>query len=177
MPHAIVLNPNQSQVNQALQRGIDFAQQHRPPNELYAHFGATNKFEPHGFLVTKTSGLAVMSSHYALRGEKPSVQDIQRILNEDTLQVIVNVYGDSSDFARDSYLIIKQDQQIVKPHRIRFDARARQVSHDYRGPVYQAKIVALFPYGSFNPTILTTLLVYPGIGGEIQFTLDLLKIP
>ena len=143
---AILPNPEHKQVDQALKRGMDFAQQHRPPNELYWHFGSTENFEPHGFLVTKISGLAVMAGHYALRGEQPTDQDIQQVLVEDTLQVVVTVFGNSPDFARESYLLMKQGPQVVKPNRIRFDARAREAWHVQGAPLYQAKIVGLFPY-------------------------------
>ena len=123
--HAILQHPDKKQVDHAVKRGIDFAQQHRPPNELYWHFGSTEKFEPQGFLVTKVSGLAVMSGHYALRGEQPTDQDIQRVLGEDALQVVVTVFGNTPDFARESLLIRKQEDQMIKPDRIRFDARDR----------------------------------------------------
>ncbi len=174
---AILKHPEQDQVEQALKRGIDFAQQHRPPNELYWHFGSTGKFEPHGFLVTKISGLAVMAGHYALRGEQPTDQDIQRVLTEDALQVVVTVFGNSPGFAQDSYLLIKQGKQVVKPNRIRFDARARTVVHNQGVPVYRAKIVGLFPYQTIKSESHTILLVFPGVGGEIRFELDLSTIP
>jgi len=125
--HAILKHPDKKQVEQALERGVVFAREHRPPNELYWHFGSTKKFEPQGFLVTKISGLAVMSGHYALRGEQPTDQDIQQVLGEGALQVVVTVFGNSSDFAQDSYLLLKQDDRMIKPDRIRFDARARAV--------------------------------------------------
>lgn len=174
---AILSDPDHKQVEQALKRGMDFAQQHRPPNELYWHFGSHEKFQPHGFLVTKVSGLAVMSSHYALRGEQPTDQAIQQVTAEDALQVVVTIFGDSPDFARESYLLIKQGEQVVKPERIRFDARAREVGQDQRGPVFRAKIVGLFPYGSFEPEAWATLLVFPGSGGEMRFDIDLSTIP
>ena len=72
---------------------------------------------------------------------------------------------------------MKQGQQIVKPDRIRFDARAREAGHDHGIPVYRAKIVGLFPYGTFEPESPTTLLVFPGVGGEIRFEVNLLAIP
>ena len=175
--HAILQHPDKKQVDHAVKRGIDFAQQHRPPNELYWHFGSTEKFEPQGFLVTKVSGLAVMAGHYALRGEQPTDQDIQRVLGEDALQVVVTVFGNTPDFARDSYLLLKQDDQMIKPDRIRFDARARVVGHDQGDSVFRAKIVGLFPYGTFEPESHATLLVFPGAGGEIRFDLDFSTIP
>ena len=175
--YGILPHPDKKQVDQAMKRGIDFAQQHRPPNELYWHFGSTKKFEPQGFLVTKVSGLAVMSGHYALRGEQPTDQDIQRVLGEDALQVVVTVFGSTPGFARDSYLLLKQGKQIIKPDRIRFDAHARPVGHDQGDRFFRAKIVGLFPYGTFDPNSHATLLVFPGAGGEIRFDLDLSTIP
>jgi hypothetical protein len=174
---ALFQHPDRNQVEHALKRGMDFAQQHRPPNELYWHFGSTEKFESHGFLVTKISGLAVMAGHYALRGEQPTDQNIQQVLAEEALQVVVTVFGDSPGFARDSYLLMKQGQQVVKPDRIRFDARAREAGHDQGISMYRAKIVGLFPYGTFKPEAATTLLVFPGAGGVIRFELDLSTIP
>ena len=175
--HAIHQHPDKKQVEQALKRGVVFAREHRPPNELYWHFGSTEKLQPHGFMVTKTSGLAVMAAHYALRGEEPTEQDIQRVLAEDSLQVVVTVFGDSPGFARDSYLLMKQGQDMVKPDRIRFDARAREVRRDQGAQIFRAKIVGIFPYTSIKAELPTTLLVFPGDGGEIFFELDLSTIP
>ncbi len=110
---ALLKNLTSKQVQEALKRGADFAEQRRPPNELYWHFGSTEKFAPYGFMVTKVSGLAVMSCHYALRGERPTDQDIQRILEEDMLQVVVIIFGDSFSFARESYLLFQQNGQMV----------------------------------------------------------------
>lgn len=175
--YAIFQDLPSNQVDRALKRGVDFAQQHRPPNELYWHFGAIQKFEPRGFLVTKVSGLSVMAAHYALRGEQPTVQDIQQVLTEEALQVVVTVYGNSPRFAQDSYLLMKQGQHVIKPDRIRFDARAREAGFEHGSPVYQAKIIGFFPYSLFKESALTTLLVFPGAGGEIRFELDFSKIP
>ena len=72
---------------------------------------------------------------------------------------------------------MKQGPQGVKPNRIRFDARAREVGHIQGAPVYRAKIVGLFPYGRFKPEASTSLLVFPGVGGEMRFELDLSTIP
>ena len=174
---AVQTNPDRNQIEQAVRQGIDFAQQHRPPNELYWHFGSHDHFEPHGFLVTKLSGLAVMASHYGLRGEQPTEQDIQRIVSEKDMQVVVTVFGDSPDFAWESYLLMKQNTKVVKPERIRFDAQARMVAQDQRGGVYEAKIVGLFPYSWFDPMSHTILAVFPGSGGEITFEVDFSAIP
>ena len=89
----------------------------------------------------------------------------------------MTVFGNTPGFARDSYLLFKQDDQMIKPERIRFDARARSVGHDQRAPIFRAKIVGVFPYGTLDPESHATLLVFPGEGGEIKFDLDLSTIP
>jgi hypothetical protein len=174
---AILQNPDSHQVAQALNRGKESAREHHPPNELYWNFGSTEQFEPHGFLVTKLTALAVMSGHFALRGEQPTDQDIQRVLEEDVLQVVVKVFGHSPGFARESYLLIQQGNQLVKPDRIRFDARAQAVGHTQGRPVFRAKIVGEFSYKSLDLEGQTTLLVFPGVGGEMTFDLDFPAIP
>lgn len=174
---AILQNPDRHQVEQALNRGKESARKHRPPNELYWNFGSTIPFEPHGFLVSKLSALAVMSGHYALRGEEPTGQDIQRVLGDDVLQVVVKVFGHSPGFARDSYVLIRQGNQLVKPDRIRFDARAQPVGQHQGRPIFRAKIVSEFSYNSIDLEGQTTLLVFPGEGGEVPFDLDFSAIP
>lgn len=174
---AILQNPDRHQVEQALNLGKESAREHHPPNELYWHFGSTKPFEPHGFLATKVAALAVMSGHYALRGEQPTDQDIQRVLEEKVLQVVVKIFGHSRGFARDSYLLIQQGNQLVKPDRIRFDARAQAVGQDQGGPIFRAKIVGEFSYNGIDLDSQTTLLVFPGAGGEMTFDLDFQAIP
>lgn len=127
--------------------------------------------------MTKLGGVAVMSSHFALRGERPSPQDIERIVGEADLQVVVTVYGPSPAFARESYLLFKQGERIIKPTRIRADGRAVSVEGGMEGGTFRAKIVASFVYGSFDPQGETLISVFPGTGGEVNFLLDFSGIP
>ena len=174
---AIFPHPVERQVKEALERGQESARQHQPPNLLYWPFGPLEGFHPHGFLMTKLSGLAVMSSHFALRGEQPSPRDIQRVLNEDELQVVVIVFGNSPRFATDSYLLLKQEDRVIKPDWIRFDARAEPINQDQGKAVFRAKIVGGFSYGTFDPELPTSLMVFPGSGGQIMFSLNFSEIP
>ncbi len=174
---AILENPDRGQVEEALSRGKESGRNHHPPNEWYWHFGSTKPFEPHGFLVTTISALAVMSGHFALRGEEPTDQDLQRVLGENVLQVVVKVFGHSPGFARDSYVLIQQGNRLVKPDRIRFDARAQAVGEHQGRPIFRAKIIGVFLYNSIDLEGRTTLLVFPGSGGEMTFELDFSAIP
>lgn len=174
---AIVSSPSPSQIEEALKRGEDLAQQREPPVTLYASFGTPETMNPHGFVMTKLSGVAVMAGHFALRGERPSRQDVERILSEEELQVVVTVFGDSPIFARDSYLLLKQGDRLIKPTRIRADGRATPVGPLATQPAFRAKIVASFAYDSFAPDAETIVAVFPGVGGEVNFILNFSSIP
>ncbi len=175
---AIVPYPSQSQILEAVEKGQEGARNRNPPNTLYWRFGSLEEnFQPHGFLMTKLSGIAVMAGHFALRGEQPTSQDIQRVLDEKVLQVVVMIFGDTPTFARDSYLLLKQGNRLIKPDRIRFDARASPISQRQGEPVFRAKIVASFVYGAFDLEAPTTIKVFPGAGGEMTFDLDFSAIP
>ena len=175
----IVLHPSESQILEAIKNGQEGARSRTPPNMLYWHFGISSEDAPHahGFLMTKLNGIAVMSSHFALRGEGLASQDIQRILDEKSLQVVVLIFGDTPSFAKDSYLLLKQGDRLIKPDRIRFDARATLLSPIQGPPMYRAKIVASFNYDVFDVLAQTTVKVFPGTGGEVTFDLDFASIP
>lgn len=174
---AIVVNPNDSQIREALDRGQEAAKAKIPPNKLYWHFGQSGKQKPQGFVMSKLNGLTVLSTHFALRSEHPTEQDIKRILGTSELQVSVTLFGSSPQFALDSYLVLKQGNRLIKPTRVRADARAARSSTWPASPAYRAKIVASFPYDTFDPVSSTTIVVFPGEGGEIVFELDFSTIP
>lgn len=175
---AIVHHPSQAQILEAIEKGQEGARSRNPPNILYWRFGSSDEdFQPQGFLMTKLSGIAVMSGHFALRGEQPSSKEIQQALDEEALQVVVMIFGDSPTFAMDSYLLLKQGNRLIKPDRIRFDARASLISHRHGKPVFRAKIVSSFVYGTFDLEAPTTIKVFPGAGGEVTFDLNFSAIP
>lgn len=107
--------------------------------------------------MTKLNGISVLSSHSALRGEYPASEDIQRALDEEVLQVIVVIFGDSPTLAKDSYLLLKQGKRLMKPDRIRFDARASPISPGQGPSMLRAKIVASFNYDAFDVLAQTTI--------------------
>lgn len=127
--------------------------------------------------MTKLNGIAVLSSHFALRGESPAPENIQRVLDKETLQVVVVIFGVSPTFAKDSYLLLKQGSRLIRPDRIRFDARASPISPGQGPFTFRAKIVASFHYDAFDAQAQTTIKVFPGAGGEVIFDLDFAAIP
>ncbi len=85
---SIVQHPSDRQIEEAMENGREGARNKKPPTELYYRFGSLeDDAQPYGFLMTRLSGIAVLSAHFFLRGEQPTSQDIQRILMEEGLQV------------------------------------------------------------------------------------------
>ena len=178
---AIELHPSAQQVATALERGQTAATARTPPVELYSWFGPprddANEFRPRGFLMTKLSGLAVLSAHFALRAQQPNDQEIRRILDDQYLQVSVTLYGDRRNFAQNTFVMLVQGDRKIMPERIRADDTADRTSAWPKSPAYRAKVVASFTYGDFDPLAKTQLSVFPRTGGEISFDLDFAAIP
>jgi hypothetical protein len=178
---AIELRPSAEQIATALERGRAAAVTRTPPVELYSWFGPpnepANEFRPRGFLMTKLSGLAVLSAHFALRAQQPNEQEVRRIVDEQYLQASVTLYGDRRDFAQSTFVMLVQGGRKIMPVRIRADETADRTSAWPKSPAYRAKVVASFTYGDFDPLAKTQLLVFPRTGGEISFDLDFAAIP
>lgn len=173
---AIEIEPTRMHIDAALEHGRSAARDRIPPDRLYAWFGSSQDLEPRGFLMTKIIGLRVMAAHFALRGEHPSESEIRSILNEPALLVSATLYGDHSTFAVDSYMLLVQRQQIIKPTKVRFDGRANRTSVWPASPRYQAKIVASFAYAEIDPRAQTRISVFPASGGELSFDVDFATI-
>lgn len=174
---AIELRPEQKQIEEAIRQGQAAAESRIAPDQLYYWFGNREKFEVHGFLMSKIHGVTVMSAHFALRGKSPSNEEIVRILNDEALLVSIIIFGDTPTFAADSYIVLKQEDRLVKPVRVRFDAVAKRTKRWPAVPRYRAKVVAYFRYRDFDPVAHTVITVFPGEGGEASFNLNFSTIP
>ncbi len=178
---AIELHPSSAQIATELERGRAAATVRTPPVELYSWFGPpndpANEFRPRGFLMTKLSGLAVLSAHFALRAQQPNEQELRRILDDQYLQVSVTLYGDRRNFAQNTFVMLVQGDRKIMPARIRADDMADRTSAWPKSPAYRAKVVASFTYGDFDPLAKTQLSVFPRTGGELSFDLDFASIP
>ena len=173
---AIQVHPTPAQVRTALEQGKEAAASRLPPDRLYDWFGPAAELAAHGFLLTKLGGVRVMSAHFALRAATPSAEEIQRILDSETLLVTVVLFGDRPDFALDSYVLLVQGEQTIAPTQVRYDGRASRSAAWPDQPAYRAKVVASVPYGDMDPSALTRIAVFPGAGGEVSFDLDLSTI-
>lgn len=173
---AVDAQPTSEQIRAALARGKEAARQHRPPDIFYTRFGATNELGPSGFLLTKLGSLAVMASHMALRGLEPTQYDITQVIEAPTMLVSVVIFGDVPSFARDSYMVLEQGAQTIKPVTVRFDGLADRSASWPDQPRFKAKVVASFNYADFDQAAKTTITVFPTQGGAVRFSLDFAQI-
>lgn len=174
---AIEVSPTTVQVEQAVAEGLWAAKDRVLPNRLYAWFGSDRELHPKGFLMTKMNGLIVMASHFGLRGETPSETEIRRILAEETMLVSVTIFGETSKFADNSYIVLKQGEKLVKPLKVRFDGVAQRTKVWPKAPRYKAKVIGSFQYDAFNPNAKTTIMVFPSQGDEVSFEVEFSNIP
>jgi len=173
---AIDVRPTPDQIQAALDRGKDAAEQRRPPDALYERFGATDELHPSGFLVTKMASLSVMATHMALRGLEPSEADVTQVLEGNTMLISTVIFGEAPNFAVDSYMVMDQGGKMVKPVTVRFDGQANRSAAWPESPRFKAKVLASFNYADFDPLAKTTITVFPAAGGEATFTLNFSEI-
>ena len=173
---AIEVQPAQTQVQLALDRGKEAAVYRQAPETFYARFGDGDDLHPGGFLVTKLGGLSVMATHMALRGLEPSADDIAQVTDAPTMLVSTVILGESPSFAVNSYIVLDQGGRIVKPVTVRFDGQAGRSSVWPKSPQFRAKVVATFRYADFDPNAQTTIIVFPATGGEVRFSLNFAEI-
>ncbi len=173
---AIELRLTRAKIERALEQGRVAGAERIPPDRLYAWFGSTEELAPRGFLMTKTVGLTVMATHFALRADTPSQAEIDRILADSSLLISVVIFGDRPDFAVDSYMVLTQGERTITPAKVRFDGRAGRSTAWPDSPAYRAKVVASVPYARLDPLAKTRISVFPGAGGEVSFELDFARI-
>ena len=170
--HAIEVHPTAQQIQTAIDQGNEAAKKGRPPDSFYVRFGVSDEVHPKGFLITKIGALSVMATHMARRGLRPSETDVTQILESQTMVVSTVIFGNTPDFAVDSYIVLEQGERVIKPLTVRFDAKADRSVVWPKSPRFKAKVVASFRYADFDPKIRTTIAVYPATGGESNFPMN-----
>ena len=173
---AIDSTPSQDEIRAALDRGVEAAKEHRPPDAFYTRFGATDELHPSGFLITKLAALSVMATHMGLRGVEPTEADVAQALDGKTMLVSATIFGNVPNFAVDSYMVLDQAGKTIKPVNVRFDGQASRSAAWPEPPRFKAKVVASFAYADFDPAASTTITIFPANGGEVTFPLDFSQI-
>jgi hypothetical protein len=170
------VHPTAQQIQAALDQGITAAQKQMSPDSFYVRFGAVDEVQPKGFLITKIGALSVMATHMALRGLQPSEADVTQVLEDNTMLISTVIFGDTPNFAVDSYMVLNQGGKTIQPVMVRFDAQANRSVVWPKSPRFKAKVVASFNYADFDPKTKTSITVYPGTGGEWSVSIDFSEI-
>ena len=174
--HAIDVHPTAEQIQTALDQGKEAAQRGRPPDSFYVRFGVTDEVQPKGFLITKIGALSVMATHMALRGLQPIKADVTQVLEGKTMLISTVIFGNTPNFAVDSYMVLDQGGKTIKPVMVRFDAQANRSVVWPERPRFKAKVVASFNFADFDPNAKTTITVYPANGEESSFSVEFSEI-
>lgn len=176
LPHvsayAIDVHPTVEQIQTALDQGKKAAQKRMSPDSFYVRFGVTDEVQPKGFLITKIGALSVMATHTALRGLQPSNADVTQVLEGKTMFISTVIFGNTPNFAVDSYMVLDQGGKTIKPVMVRFDAQATRSVVWPKSPRFKAKVVASFNYADFDPKAQTTITVYSATEGESSFSIN-----
>jgi hypothetical protein len=172
LAYAIDAHPTAQQIQAALAQGKEAAQKGRSPDSFYVRFGVADEVQPKGFLITKIGALSVMATHMILRGIQPSEADVTQVLEDSTMLISTVIFGNSPNFAVNSYLVLNQEKKTIKPVMVRFDAQANRSVVWPKSPRFKAKVVASFNYADFDSNAKTSITVYPGTGGESSFSID-----
>jgi hypothetical protein len=117
-----------------------------------------------------------MATHMALRGLEPSEADVTQVLEGNTMLVSIVIFGNTPNFAVDSYMVLNQGGKTIKPVTVRFDAQANRSVVWPKSPQFKAKVVASFNYGDFDPRAKTAITVFPGTGGESTFSINFSEV-
>jgi hypothetical protein len=180
LPHvsayAIEVHPTEEQIHTALDQGKKAGQMQKSPDSFYVRFGVTDEVQPKGFLITKISALSVMATHMALRGAAPSEADVTQVLEGKTMLISTVIFGNTPNFAVNSYMVLDQGGKTIKPVTVRFDAQGNRSVVWPMNPRFKAKVVASFDYADFDPKAETTISVYPMTGGASSFTINFSEI-
>jgi hypothetical protein len=173
---SIELHPTAKQIQTAIDQGKEAAQEGKSPDSFYVRFGVSDAVTPRGFLITKLGALSVMATHMALRGLQPSETDVRQVLEAQTMLVSTVIFGNTPNFAVDSYMVLEQGGKVIKPVTVRFDAQAERSARWPKAPKFKAKVVASFNYRDFAPMVETVITVYPATGGEASFPMKFVEI-
>lgn len=99
-------------------------------------------------------------------------EQIQKILDSKVLKIEFDFCGDTADFAEGSTATLEQGGKMSKGEMAKPD-RAKK---NEKGPAFRGKIVASFPYSSFDPKAPTKVTLYPPMGDALNWDVDFSKI-
>jgi hypothetical protein len=176
---AIVVDLDPAAVKQAIDDGKKMSDEDL--KTIPTRFGANLKDDlcgGGGEIRTKTVTLNRLGGAIARNPEQAEQdkakidENIQKILDAKVLKIAFDFCGDTADFADGSSATLEQGGKMVKGEMAKPD-RAKK---NEKGPAYRGKIVASFPYSSFDPNAVTKITLFPPVGDAMSWEVDFSKI-
>ncbi len=176
---AILVDLNPAAVKQTIEDGKKTSDEEL--KTISTRFGASLKEDicgGGGAIRTKTVTLNRLGGAIA-RNPEQAEQDkakideqVQKILEAKVLKIEFDFCGDTADFAEGATATLEQGGKMIKGEMAKPD-RAKK---NEKGPAFRGKIVASFPYSSFDPNAVTKITLFPPMGDAMSWEVDLSKI-
>ena len=172
---AIMVDLDPAAVKQAIEEGKQIKDEEL--KNVPTRFGANLKEDicgGGGEIRTKTFALSRLGSMIA-RNPEQAEQDkakideqIQKILDSKVLKIAFDFCGDTADFAEGYSATLEQGGKMIKGEM----AKADRAKKNDKGPAFRGKIVASFPYSSFDPNAVTKITLYAPVGDAMSWEVD-----
>jgi hypothetical protein len=176
---AIVVDLNPAAVKQAIEDGKKMSDEDL--KTIPTRFGADLKEDlcgGGGEIRTKTvtlnrlGGAMARNPEQAQQDKAKIDEQIQKILDLKILRIAFDFCGDTAEFAEGANATLEQGGKMIKGEMAKPD-RAKK---NEQGPAYRGKIVASFPYSSFDPNAATKITLYPPVGDAMSWEVEFSKI-
>jgi hypothetical protein len=170
---AMIINPTEKQVNEALVYGKEHRDHIEKIKQEYSYPFISGK-EEFIAVVTKVSLLKLLSAYNEKRGQKLGKTDIDRILSAKRFYIKAYLLGDDVNFATDIRGLIKIGDRVIQPAEVKPMVWAIPSLAWPRSPSYKAANYYYFDYGEKKGNEkITFILQKPQ--GEKRFEIDLSK--
>src|SRR5213594_3300022 len=134
--------------------------------------GGGGEIQTKTFALNRYGALIAADPEGAEQNKERVNASIQKLGESKQLKIVFDFCGDTADFAEGSSATLEQGGKMIKGEMAKPD-RAKK---NEKGPAYRGKIVASFPYSSFDPNAVTKITLFPPVGDAMSWEVDLSKI-
>ena len=134
-------------------------------------FGKLKLYEDFGLILTKFMYLAKLSAMCAKHYDRFDKTLIKKVLNIDTLDIMITTYGSRENFLENSNIVLKQGKKIIRPIKILKQKITDPTAGFLNIPYYKGYIAGYFPYSRIKPKGKTIIILCKK-RGESRFEVD-----
>ena len=172
---AIDVNLDAAAVKQAIEDGKQLKDEEL--KTISTRFGANLKEDVCGgggairtktVILNRLGGAIARNPQQAEQDKAKIDEQVQKVLDSKALKIEFDFCGDNADFAEGSTATLEQGGKMIKGEMAKPD-RAKK---NEKGPAYRGKIVASFPYSSFDSKAPTKITLFPPMGDSMSWEVD-----